>query len=312
MRKSRPGRKKVGCSSRASLARRDRRASEDLRWSFPAPRNTTPTPSGVTERRKGGPAKPRRSTSGPRTARDSARASSAGRRLPFAGSGRSTGSASMLRSSTSPSGRSRTTDIRLYQAHASAKYSGVTNYEQPMHIDRNHSWLPPGDESPWWNLEGFLYLSDVDRSRQPDPAGLGAATRPTSTPYAGWSCPTWDPDLYAAERPAPGSPRVISRLPVRRAITGARRSGSGRSARFVSRVAFKNGRGGLDRLRPRSSRESTGPEWTRFAEGSTPRELELFGFPPPGHPVWNEALLDQTALRYPALDLGPWRAELSP
>ena len=34
-------------------------------------------------------------------------------------------------------------DIRLYQAHASAKYAGITNYEQPIHLDRNHSWLPP-------------------------------------------------------------------------------------------------------------------------------------------------------------------------
>ena len=51
-----------------------------------------------------------------------------------------------------------TTDIRLYQAPRARKFSGLTNYEQPMHIDRNHSWLPPGSESPWWNLEGFLYL----------------------------------------------------------------------------------------------------------------------------------------------------------
>ncbi len=45
------------------------------------------------------------------------------------------------------------TGLRLYQAHASAKYSGLTNYEQPMHTDRNHSWLPavgvrPGGTSP--------------------------------------------------------------------------------------------------------------------------------------------------------------------
>jgi hypothetical protein len=39
-------------------------------------------------------------------------------------------------------------DIRLYQAHASAKYAGITNYEQPIHLDRNHSWLPAGSESP--------------------------------------------------------------------------------------------------------------------------------------------------------------------
>ena len=47
---------------------------------------------------------------------------------------------------------------------------------------------------------------------------------------------------------------------------------------------------------------------TAFVEASTPRELELFGFPPPGHPVWDAALLDATAVRYPRLDLSPWRA----
>src|SRR6476619_2409681 len=55
-----------------------------------------------------------------------------------------------------------TTDIRLYQAHTAAKYTGETNYEQPMHTDRNHSWLPAPSGPPWWHLETFLYLSDVD------------------------------------------------------------------------------------------------------------------------------------------------------
>jgi hypothetical protein len=55
---------------------------------------------------------------------------------------------------------------------------------------------------------------------------------------------------------------------------------------------------------------STGIEWTAFVESSTPRELALFGWPPPGHPVWNERLIQQTQQRYPGLDLGSWRAEL--
>jgi hypothetical protein len=61
----------------------------------------------------------------------------------------------------------RTPDVRLYQTHATASYSGLTDYEQPMHIDRNHSWLPPGTGEPWWNLEGFLYLSDVTEADNP-------------------------------------------------------------------------------------------------------------------------------------------------
>ena len=52
-------------------------------------------------------------------------------------------------------------------------------------------------------------------------------------------------------------------------------------------------------------------DWVAFAESCTPRELELFGFPPPGHPIWTAALLDATAARYPKLDLGPWRASLT-
>ena len=55
---------------------------------------------------------------------------------------------------------------------------------------------------------------------------------------------------------------------------------------------------------------STSPDWVRFAEGSSPRELELFGFPPPGHPVWSTALIEATQIEYPKLDLDPWRAAL--
>jgi hypothetical protein len=79
----------------------------------------------------------------------------------------------------------------------------------------------------------------------------------------------------------------------------------------VVAVAFKNAKVewiGYDTQQSRS----TGTEWTVFVEGSTPRELALFGWPAPGHPVWTERLLARTHERYPALDLGPWRARVSP
>src|SRR5579862_1460374 len=61
----------------------------------------------------------------------------------------------------------QTRDLRLYQALAWAKYAGETNYEQPMHTDRNHSWLPARNVAPWWHLETFLYLSDVHEGNAP-------------------------------------------------------------------------------------------------------------------------------------------------
>ncbi len=198
-------------------------------------------------------------------------------------------------------------DIRLYQAQASAKYAGVTNYEQPMHIDRNHSWLPPGSGSPWWNLEGFLYLTDVTPDDNPTRLVTVRDSAHIDSPY-GVVMPNMEPGVYEAERPAPG---VRGSYLAYRSDCWHRGApfGSGTGARMVLALAFKNAGVEWIAYDVQQSR-STGIEWTVFVEGSTPRELALFGWPEPGHPVWTERLLAQTQQRYPQLDLGPWRRTL--
>jgi hypothetical protein len=61
-----------------------------------------------------------------------------------------------------------------------------TNYEQPMHTDRNHSWLPSLAEPPWAHVETFLYLCDVSVSNAPTHlvATGDAADRSTTVPLA--------------------------------------------------------------------------------------------------------------------------------
>lgn len=289
-------------------------ASEDLGRLFPSSEEYHADPKGVTERWKGRPAKPKEDfvwpKEGPGFRPEQQRWMGA---FPFEGSG------ALNRLCVHPSivdfaeRALETTDIRLYQAHASAKYSGLTNYEQPMHIDRNHSWLPAGSASPWWNLEGFLYLSDVAESDNPtrlvsarESADL-ISTSHIASKY-GVVLPDTNPELYAAERRAAGGRG--SYLAYRSDVfhRGAP-FGSSETARFLVALAFKHAGQdwiGYDQQQSRS----TGPDWTRFVGGSTPRELELFGFPPPGHPIWNQALIEKTALRYPELDLGPWSASL--
>jgi hypothetical protein len=39
----------------------------------------------------------------------------------------------------------------------------------------------------------------------------------------------------------------------------------------------------------------------------TVRERDLFGFPRPGDPYWNDQTLHDVALRYPGMDLEPYR-----
>ena len=118
--------------------------------------------------------------------------------------------------------------------------------------------------------------------------------------------PDGAPGLYACERPARGvRGSLLAYRPdvFHRAVPMTEPGG----ARFLLNVSYKVA--GQDWIGYHSMQSrATHPGWVQFVEGSTPRELELFGFPPPGHPVWNDALLDATALRYPGLDLGPWRA----
>ncbi len=200
-----------------------------------------------------------------------------------------------------------TTDLRCYQAQVGAKYAAETNYEQPMHTDRNHSWLPTPPGPPWWHVEGFLYLSDVHAGNAPThlvPLSQSRG-RATTTPLL---MPRQDPDLYQAEHAAPG---VRGSLLAYRSDVfhrGVDLTAPG-AARFLLNVSYKVASIDWIGYHTQQSR-STSPAWVAFVEGSTPRELELFGFPPPGHAVWNAALLDETALRYPKLDLAPWRAAL--
>lgn len=281
-------------------------AQDDLRRTLPSVEEFHADPAGVVGRRGGGPVEGDRfwPEHGPGFRADQQLLSTS---FPFAGGG------ALNRLCVHPSvvdfaeRALAARDIRLYQIHVTAKYEGLTDYEQPMHTDRNHSWLPPVGSAPWWNLETFLYLSDVTDADNPTRmvSVRDAAHVSPRTPVL---MPDLAPELYRAERAATG---VAGSLLAYRSDVfhrGAAFATPG-SARSVLALAFRHAAHewiGYDQAQSRSTRT----EWTRFAERCSPRELELFGFPPPGHPVWSDELLDATALRYPLMDLGPWRAAL--
>jgi hypothetical protein len=202
-----------------------------------------------------------------------------------------------------------TTEIRCYQAQVSAKYAGETNYEQPMHTDRNHSWLPSVPESPWWHVEAFLYLCDVHSGNAPTHVVplKGSVGRATTSPLF---MPKRDPELYAAERAAAGVRGSLLAYRTDVFHRGVDLAEPG-SARYLLNVSYKVAGQDWIGYHTQQSR-STSPHWVAFVEGSTPRELELFGFPPPGHAIWTDAVLDATAERYPKLDLTPWRDAVAP
>ena len=47
--------------------------------------------------------------------------------------------------------------------------------------------------------------------------------------------------------------------------------------------------------------------WAKFIPQCTVRQRDLFGWPRPGDPYWDEATLAGVAARYPGIDLEPYR-----
>lgn len=113
------------------------------------------------------------------------------------------------------------------------------------------------------------------------------------------------PDLCAAEVSAAGpAGTVVAFTPgtVHRGTAPTRPGGARYSMHLSYRpvvAEWAQRHGWADR--------SHDPAWYRFVERATPRRLAPLGFPAPGHPFWTTATPSAVALRYPGLDLAPWR-----
>ena len=211
-----------------------------------------------------------------------------------------------------------TDDLRIYQARVWSKYGDHTNYEQPLHLDRNHSLVPVRQGPGWGHLECFLYLHDVDehtgapRAVPAEAAGRnglgigeglggpGTSTGPLDHDEAG--------DLYAAEISASG--RAGSLFAYRSDVWHRGVDIPEGVERHIVAVSFRPSKVtwiGFDAIEPMVNR----PDFVAFAEGCTPDELALFGVPRPGHEYWTAAVVDAFSRIYPGLDVSPWRDALA-
>ncbi len=259
----------------------------DLYALFPTAQEYHADPEGETERRLGRPAPVDEfpwPAQGPGFRRDQHRWMGA---FPFPGSGllnRLVVHPSIVDFAVRALG---STDVRLYQAQVSAKYTGITNYEQPMHTDRNHSWLPAVRAGAMVACRG-IPLSLRRRARlRPHPPGVrarvgGAAddgTARDARPGPGAVC------RRAGRRRCAG---LVPRLSLRRLPSGRRPHRARRCPVPPQRElqARRPGLGGLPhhavarRPRPtgwRSSRRRHLPSW------------RCSGSRLPGIPIWSTA-----------------------
>jgi hypothetical protein len=198
-----------------------------------------------------------------------------------------------------------TPELLLSQSAIWAKYAGTGNFEQTMHLDyEGNTLVVPRDDGPFRQVNFILYYSDVTEDMGPTFVVPQDRTKdfglwPPFRPRKKW------PQLYKLERPIiakAGSLLIFSMRTFHRAGEITAEFG----ARFTQHLVYRSALCPFNGYH-QYSQFGEKPELKRFIENATPRQREMLGFPPPGHAYWNEETLAAVAVRYPKMDMSPYK-----
>lgn len=194
-----------------------------------------------------------------------------------------------------------TKDIELYKVELWAKYAGAIDYDQPHHRDfGNHTMVVPRLDGEHPQMTTFILLSDVTEENGPTAAVPLEHTRdlpliPIEQPPGAFA----DVEVRVT---APAGSLFIYKTDVLH--RGTNLTGPAAS-RFVLLVDFQE-RGWRWTGKQSWPNHAIRPGWTEALSAMTPRERDLFGWPPPGDPYWNEQTLRDVQARYPAMDMSAY------
>jgi hypothetical protein len=198
-----------------------------------------------------------------------------------------------------------TAELHLYKVELWAKYAGAINYDQPLHRDfGSHSLVVPRPDIRYQQLTTFIYLSDV--TMDDGPTRIVPFEHGAHVPFT----PLYIERGAMADVEVPMVGPAGSLLMYRTDILhrGSNFTASDRS-RFSILVDYQ-ARGttwGGKMAWPKDSPE----RWSAFMPQCTVRQRDLFGFPRPGDHYWNDQTLADVALRYPGMDMEPYRTAVT-
>jgi hypothetical protein len=194
-----------------------------------------------------------------------------------------------------------TADLHLYKVELWAKYGGAANYEQPLHRDfGSHSLVVPRLDRRYQQLTTFIYLSDVTADDGPTrivpyDQGEDVPFTPLYLEFGALS----DKEVAAV---GPAGSLLVYRTDILHRgsdLTGVGSSRFSLLADYQVRGTTWGGKMAWPKQHPQ--------RWAKLMPHCTVRQRDLFGFPRPGDPYWNEQTLTDVALRYPGIDLEPYR-----
>jgi hypothetical protein len=192
-------------------------------------------------------------------------------------------------------------DIEIYKVELWAKYAGAINYDQPHHRDfGNHTLVVPRRDARHTQMTTFILLSDVTELDGPTKLvplkdGLDVPLIPNQLPHG----ELFDKEVSAT---APAGSLLIYKTDVLH--RGSDFKAPGRS-RFVMLVDFQE-RGWRWNGKMSWPDHADRPGMKEAMVRMTPRQRDLFGWPPAGSDYWNAQTLADVAARYPGIDLSPY------
>lgn len=164
----------------------------------------------------------------------------------------------------------------------------------------NHTLLVPSCDPRFTELQSYIFLSDVGEGDGPTEVVPRTETDHISRGRT-WLAPD---EPHGAERMTAAGTLFLFSFDIFHRATPL--SGK-RGVRFTMQADFRLAEAPWVGKHNRGSRALS--PW--MLELMTPRQRELLDFLPPGHPYWNPQTMDDLQLRYPKMNLAPYRKKIA-
>jgi ectoine hydroxylase-related dioxygenase (phytanoyl-CoA dioxygenase family) len=194
-------------------------------------------------------------------------------------------------------------DIRLYKGELWTKFGGAVDYDQDHHRDfGGHTLAVPTTERKWMQITTFTYLCDVDESN-----GATAVVSKRHTDHIPLGRRRMDPgELRDVEVRAAGRAGT-SLIACTEVFHRATSFQSPTAARYLLLADYRSAEATWTNRQAFGGR-GTYPEMIEFVTNVDPATRTLLDVPPPGHPFWTPRTIADMEVRYPGIDMEPYRA----
>ena len=193
-----------------------------------------------------------------------------------------------------------TDNVRLYQSHSWAKYTGTTDYAQPFHCDfKNHTLTVPSDDPIGRTINFMIYLTDVTESHGAISYVPNSASDPITGPNRGMFL---DIDLDTQKQlekieqrgVAPAGSVFAYGIDVYHRGMNLTEPGG---CRYTLTASYKAA--GNDMIGWSAWPHSFMKTWHLIIDNATPEQLACLGIPRPGDPFWTARTLERAQKRWP-------------